>query len=107
MDQNFKYNEFYFACVGEGKEGGTSRTVQEFCRKLNYLLLVNNAVPLKLFQSDLDELKLLDLILILDIAIADDFTDSDQQKLAMENITNHWLHSTGVTFDKDDEESSE
>ena len=89
MDQNFKYNEFYFACVGEGKEGGTSRTVQEFCRKLNYLLLVNNAVPLKLFQSDLDEPKLLDLILILDIAIADDFTDSDQQKLAMENITNH------------------
>ena len=69
-----------------------------------------------MFQSDLNELKLLDPTLVPDGSTAVDFTDADETHSEAESATiddeeilNHCQesHNADVTFDNDDKESSE
>ena len=98
-----KTSQNYFGCAGISLE--TQADAVE-----------DNDDPLKSLESDLDELKLLNLTLVPDGTTADDFTNADQTLSVAEfattddeKILNHYqeFHSTDVTSDSDDEESSE
>lgn len=78
--------------------------------------VVDNGDPFKSLQSELDELKLCDLTLVLDGATAEDLTKGDQTLHVAESATNEdeitlnfcqESHSNDVASDSNDEKNSE